>query len=510
MKPQAPPHIGDPITSNGQHSGDAPTVEDIIPTPLLLARSVPSFPTSALASWQAEYVTALAEATQTPADLAAVIVLCCTAAAAGGRATVEARPGWVEPLNIFGAVGMPPGSRKSAVFAAATTPLLHTEKTLTERTGAEIAEATARRLIADHAAAKAAQRAAAADEGQERDDLTAEAIAAAQMAEAIFVPTKPRLLADDATVEAVGSLLAQQGGRLALMSPEGDVFEVMAGKYNAAPMISVFLKAHSGDSLRVDRKGRDAEYVERPALTIAATVQPAVIERLSRTEGFRGRGLLARFLWSVPPTNMGTRSSTAPAVPANIDSTYLQNMGTLVLTLAEWTDPAIITLDPDAHRLLIAIMDELEPRLGPKGDLYHVADWAGKWAGAIVRIAGLIHLSTHYRDGWKRPITATTMASAISVGRYFLQHALAVFDMMGADPNRIKASKVSQWMAGREQITRRDVHAAFRSDFPLAADVDPVLELLEDHGWIRRAPDPPRDGAGRPPSPSYIVNRRAA
>ena len=39
----------------------------------------------------------------------------------------------------------------------------------------------------------------------------------------------PRLVADDITPEAAASLLAEQGGRLAVLSAEGGIFTTLAG-----------------------------------------------------------------------------------------------------------------------------------------------------------------------------------------------------------------------------------------------------------------------------------------
>jgi len=64
--------------------------------------------------------------------------------------------------------------------------------------------------------------------------------------------TLPRLLADDASPERLGTLLHDNAGRLALMSPEGDVFDLIAGRYsvNNAPNLGVYLKGHAGDAMR--------------------------------------------------------------------------------------------------------------------------------------------------------------------------------------------------------------------------------------------------------------------
>src|SRR4029453_13958294 len=57
---------------------------------------------------RANYVQAVATATQTPPDLAGMMVLSVLAAAAGGLAEVAVRPDWREPPNLFAAVGMSP------------------------------------------------------------------------------------------------------------------------------------------------------------------------------------------------------------------------------------------------------------------------------------------------------------------------------------------------------------------------------------------------------------------
>ena len=113
------------------------------------------------------------------------------------------------------------------------------------------------------------------------------------------MPAKPRLLADDATPEIIASLLAEQGGRLSVMSAEGGIFDIIAGRYSGTPNMEVFLKGHAGDRLRVNRQGRE-EYIESPALTMGLTVQPVVLEDIGRIKGAGGRGLLARFLYSLP------------------------------------------------------------------------------------------------------------------------------------------------------------------------------------------------------------------
>jgi putative DNA primase/helicase len=194
-----------------------------------------------------------------------------------------------------------PGSRKSAVVRDVTGPLLELERELVDAKAAAILEAGTASKVAERAAGKAA-----ADQAQA---ALADAIAAARRAAGIQVPAPPRLLVDDATPEALASLLAEQGGRIALLSPEGDVFDMMAGCYaqGGGPNLGVYLTGHAGDPLRVDRKGRPPEHVDRPVLTVGLAVQPEVLRQIADRPGFRGRGLLARFLWALPAGTVGRR-----------------------------------------------------------------------------------------------------------------------------------------------------------------------------------------------------------
>src|SRR6266571_5924315 len=239
-------------------STPAPAWEGV-PVPLSARRLLPPFPIDALPGWVADMVAAVAEATQTPPDLAGCLALACLATAAGGRVVVEVRPGWREPTNLFTLVALPPGARKSTVFTTMTAALLAAQRALQEnvvplRVRAEIEAKAA------HARAQTTAHAAEAAYGSDHaDKALAEAEGAAMTANEITVPPIPRLVADDVTPEAAASLLAEQDGRLAVLSPEGGIFTTLAGRYTGAPNLEVFLKGHAGDLLIVDRKGRPPE-----------------------------------------------------------------------------------------------------------------------------------------------------------------------------------------------------------------------------------------------------------
>jgi replicative DNA helicase len=483
------------------------------PAPLGGLGRLPDFPCESLPRWGAAMVAAIADFTQTPPDLAGVVYLGVLAAAAGGRAEVEVRSGWREPVNLYAAPAMPPGTRKSAVFREMTAPLLDAEMALQEAARSSITEAAVAAEISQQQARKAVEAAAKIDPKDHKeaaDDAKANAIALADYARSVEVPAWPRLFADDATAEALTSLLAQQGGRIAVLSAEGDLFDIMSGRYSRdgqTANLGVFLKGHAGDLLLVDRKGREPERIGRPALTIVVTIQPQVLLDIARRPALRGRGLLARILYCLPPDNVGFRRIDADPVAEGIAGTYRQKVTALALSLADWTDPAALILTPEARKLLAEYQEEIEPRLRAEGgDLADVRDWAAKLAGATVRIAGLLHLADDLERGWANPVSQDTMRQAIDLGRYFTEHARAAFRQMGMDPLISDAETLLAWIKRTRsaEFSKRDLFRGVQNDrFKKAIDVDEPLALLVDHGYVRAVQSSAPGKTGRPASPRY-------
>jgi replicative DNA helicase len=157
----------------------------------------------------------------------------------------------------------------------------------------------------------------------------------------------------------------------------------------------------------------------------------------------------------------------------------------------------------------LALEWEVEPRLAPAGAWAHIVDWGSKYVGAVVRLAGLLSLADRVRDGWGQPVDLATIERAATLGIYFAEHALAAFDAMGADPLVDDARYVLDWIERQraERFTKRELFSAVaRTRFRKAADLDPVLNLLTAHGYLQVAPIPERAGAGRPPSPAWLVH----
>jgi len=476
------------------------------PEPASLARrpDPPRFPVERLPGWVGTFVLAEAEATQTPVDMAAMFALAALATVCGGRVQVEPVPGWVEGLNLFVVVAMEPGSRKSAVHRAILAPIVAYERLLVETAAPDIAEQHTIRQVAEAAHSRLVKAAAAAKKPDERLALEAEARTAAAALERLAVPTPPRLFTADVTPEKLASMLHENRGRMAVLSAEGGIFDLMAGRYSSGiPNLDVYLAGHAGDPIRVDRRGRSAEYVDQPALTMGLAVQPYVLARIGRKDDFTGRGLLDRFLYAIPAGTVGHRRIRVQPVAAEVSQRYDTSLRALAATCDGLTETATLTLSPEAIERFHEWRAAIEPRRRHDADLGHIGGWSSKLDGAVVRIAGLLHLADTFTTGWDTPISDATVAGALEIGDYLIGHALASFDEIGTDAVDVDARRVLRWVVGRPAFTKRECHIAHRSRFPRASELDAILGLLQERGYIRAVAR--EAGRGRP-SERFEVN----
>ncbi len=464
---------------------------------------LPDFPTHVLPDVLRRWVEAESHATQTPADLAALLALSVCSVGIARRVVVEPRPGWREPVNLFTAVLLEPGNRKSAVFADAMKPLRELEAELIEAARPEVARAQSDRRQ-DEARLRKLEKTAAEKGRRSRQARHEAGNLAADLAEQAE-PVLPRLIVDDATAEKLGIMLAEQGGRIASMSPEGGVFDLMAGLYSKSgiPQFGVYLMGHSGDDLITDRVSRKSVRVERPALTCAYAMQPAVIEGLAENAAFRGRGLLGPV--SVRgPAKLDRSAGNRPRAGFRRHAGSVSPSGAGAGRSGRRTSSCNCR---PTRRPCFAIGKPKSKRCWPK---------AGKWKSCATGARSW----PAQRCGWRpcciawsmaRPgiSRGRTIAAAVEIARYLVPHAEAVLNMMLASEETADddARYVLRWIErhGRREFTKRDAQQHGKRRFPKADDIDPALAELTRRGYIRLRPVE-ASGPGRPPSPTYEVN----
>ena len=478
----------------------------------------PVFPIDVLPPWAKAWCVEMATALQVPIDLPAMLVLAVISLCIAKKIGVCIKPGWTEPTNIYTAITLGVGEGKSPAFTHATEPVYDWEEEKRAKLAPQIADAQEQRHLLDERRKRARQTAARSGNTPKGKSAEEEARGLAVELDGLDVPVLPRLVADDATPEAVGRLLAEQGGRLGIFSSEGGPFAILAGRYSEGRAnLELFCKSYSGDPYTLDRMGRPSLHVRAPLLTIALTVQPSVIAGLAGTQEMRGQGLLARFLYAVPLSKVGLRDADPPSMAAATAAAYVAAIRTLLDLEAETNDddeiePRTIPLADDARDELIAFKRRLEPRLGETGDLRAIADWGNKLTGTTARLACVLHVAEHIGADPFDPfvtIQRMTVLRAIAIADYAIEHARAAFGVMGADPTTELAKHVLAWVLrqGDDEVSQRDIHRGVHSQVRRAADLEKPIAILVERGYLRPLDATPT--GGRPKSPTYAVNPRA-
>ena len=466
--------------------------------------TLPTFPVEAFPPAIRDYVLAVAETTQTPVDIAATAALAVLALCQQGKYRIKGKDDWIEPLNLFTVIVAEPSERKSAVISHMTGAVHRFEAEYnTQHSGAVERSRAEKRIL----------------ERQQRsiEDLVVKGKAHLEdlqdisMQLANFREVMPmRLYVDDVTTEKLTSVLAENNGTAAVVSAEGGIFDMLAGIYTKNVNIDVFLKAHSGDNIRVDRIGRSSESIFHPALTVLLAVQPSVLSGMMSNGTFRGRGLTARFMYCMPRSKVGERKYRSEPIPAEVDRCY-EVMIRNLLNEEKPQTPDLIYLSPEADKLLEGFACDVEGKL--KSEYADIPDWAGKLVGAVLRISGLLCRANnaYCADFLDVPdatvVSAEQMAGAIAIGRYFTEHSRAAYSLMGAD-NLVKQSQYvldAIVKNGLLEFTRRDIMRICRS-FKTADSVQPVLNHLADLGYVALKETEQTASKGRPGNPTYLVN----
>jgi hypothetical protein len=485
-----------------------------------LTPELPAFPVEALPSTLGEWVRATAHATQTPADLAAWGALAVLASTAMGVATVDCGS-WNEELALYAVIAMPSGDRKSAVLRAATAPLRELEASWQASAAPAVAAAAHRRDVLERRARHLTERAAKAS-ADDRHEAERHALNARGELDALPEPVAPRLLADDATPEALAGLLARHG-RIAILAAESAILDNAPGRYSdGRANLHLLCNAYAGERTSIDRRGRAPEQIPRPLVTLALTIQPIYLARLVGDELAREQGFVARCVLAQPASLLGRRSVDAPPVPEHVERRWealVRRFADLATADKADTTPLrggpgacsvgsvstsggfTVTLGLEARLLLNELRAAIEPRLAPAGNLRPIAAWVNRHAGRIARLAALLHLAEHAPA---TPVSAQTMGAALSIGAYTLAHAQAA--LTGHDE---QVGGAIRWLAvhARPTVTVRELHRGPLHGRGPAAAADQLARRLSDHGYLRSSDSgPSRAAGGRPASPTYHVH----
>jgi len=446
----------------------------------------------------------LAEGAGAPVDYVAIGFLTVAASLIGGKR--KARPyataNWQEPCILWSAVVGDPSSNKSPAMDAAASPLRQMEADHAISHGSDLLrwETESERAKVERAAWQENVKTAVKDN-----------LGVPSMPEAAIVPDEPvrrRLLVQDATPEAVGSILAG--------NPSGTLHlrDELAGWLNSFDRYSpggreFWLEAFRGSHHVIDRKGSKGPIsIPFNGVSVLGTIQP---EKLSSCLlNGADDGLVARFLWAWPDPVPYRR-------PRQIaDESKL-------LELYRWLDalpwgvgfdggkvPVTIPLDDAAATLFERWTRGNQEGLEDAGSLYK--GFCGKLTGLVLRLALTSALTEAGATGSPEPkaISARTVAAVCEfVDGYAKPSAVRVFGDAALPVVERHAATLARYIR-RHKMQRINAREMKRPPHRLpglteAAPLNAAIEFLVEANWLHPIGSRAGENPGRK-SADFAVN----
>ena len=507
-------HIDDPPGSpNDPVPADAGTEKQespptawppIVPIAPLLPKPHP-MPIDTFPSMVCAFVTAASIFLQVDPSIIGLLLLGLTAAAVQRRYQVQLFGG-PKPTGAFILISAATGVRKSAALSLLRKPFdkYEREMQLIQKSELQTWKDT---LKIDTTRKNALSKQATACKPAERAQLLAEIQTLNEQIEEHERHKPPifRLFADDVTDEMQVKLMEQTGGSLTVLSSEAGLLERLAkGRYDNLPNLDPYLKGYSGESIQIDRKNSESNYVRDARLSLVLATQPSVLQMAIQNQTFASRGLLPRFWFcAADDSNVGFRDIDPPDIPQNLAAFY----DGLVRKLVTDTDQGTLFMDPEALRAYQSFRRDAEAERQPGGVLRddYIAGWGARLDEHCGRIAAQLHVLSCYESGLvpsTTPISLQTVEDAILLTKGFLlPQAISVYAPVQAHPSAVRARELLTRLVrvvqpdseGNRTISLRDLKRKCKAKDMQAHLIDSLSDL-GTAGYIRMTETMPPGG----------------
>ena len=329
---------------------------------------------------------------------------------------------------------------------------------------------------------------------EKKDDVTAEEIAELQT-KLSNIPQSNfrRIVVDDITPESLVHQL-EENGTLLMISDEAGMLGNFSGRYNNnIPNLDLLLKSWNGETYISDRATRGTIVLKKPYMSICLACQPYVFDSMINNSAFRGSGLIARFVYCFPNSNIGTRKYDTQAVPEGVAKSYKDLIYTLLGTKFTYHDEKELYLhfDGKAYKEFVDYYNNyIEPQLVT--EMAFCKDWGGKYHGLILRLCGIIHCvkcALNDANPIENRVTLDTFCNSIEIGEYFREQAIYAYSLGDIDIGTVKAERVLNKIRskGVREIRQNDLYKLCRCTlFKNATDFGETMDMLEEYNYIAR------------------------
>jgi len=387
------------------------------------------FPANVLPEPIRGFVTEAAAALGCDVSFVALPTLSALAAAIGNARRIELKASWREPCVFWTAVVGDSGSLKSPALGLATAELrrLQSEALDAHESQMKTHEQFALLHEADLAAWKRTGRKNAEPPPEPPEE-----------------PKPARYLTTDTTIEALVDRLADNPRGILLARDElaGWLTSFDQYKGGRGGDCSHWLSMFRAEPILTDRKSGDRRitHVERAAVSICGTIQPAILARTLSREHFEDE-LAARFLLAMPPAlpKQWNESTVSTATLAAVETLYCR-----LLALDFDGEPVDVPLSGDGKRAWVAFYNaHAKQTASTAGDLKAAYS---KLEAYCARLALLVHVVRQASGEPIRQVDAASVEAAATLVGWFGHETHRIYATLSQTDEERERNQLIGWI----------------------------------------------------------------
>ena len=422
---------------------------------------------------------------------------------------------WLVVPNLWGCIVGRPSVLKSPALAEAASPLGRMEaEARAEHKQAEKEHNIATELAAmrQEQAKKAAKAAMKKGNETEAEDLLAEAAA-----DDLEAPTERRYRTNDATVEKLGELLADNPRGLLMFRDELAGWLAGLDKEGREGERGFFLEAFNGTSgFTYDRIGRGTVRIDACTVSVLGGTQPGKLSQYVRHAikgGYGDDGLMQRFQLLVWPDRGhwrhvdrwpdGRAKEQAFEVFQRLAHITADEVGAVK---GEYDDIASLRFDGGGQDVFDEWYATLMGRIGREDMPSYLESHLAKYASLMPSLALIIHLA----EGGIGPVSEYAAQRAAAWCEYLESHARRMY-APGLKGDELAAIELAKKLKARQigpQFKIRELYRKGWSGLSTSEEAEGAVEVLADCGWL--IAETSSSSAGGRPTTIYTVNPRIA
>lgn len=436
-----------------------------------------------------EYTLALSKSTETPIEFCFMNILAVISIVCQRIAKVQVKPDYHETLTLWVCNAMESGNRKSPVISKISEPLREIEKSMAQEVKKQRSEIEERNFAHTEAIKNSRNAITKIQKGKKNKFLSSDEIDIElnnienEKEKLEDLPSLPQLTTSDSTPEGIVRLLKENSGYIGILSDEGGILDTINGRYNNnIPNLDVFLKGYSGDYVSVNRMHNDPISVDSANVAFGISPQPSVLLNIMSDTNLRNRGFIARFCLLLPESRVGYRISLTPSIPSELSHDYSY----LLKKLMSINNQLILCLSTEAFKHWLKLSEETEREMRVSGKFFKIKDWASKYPGKVIRIAGILHLIKNANNPEKTTINIDTFIQAQKIGELVMDHVEYIYNDFLEDENN-EFKHLITWLrkTSNRSFSFRECQHSLKSIFQKAESLEPVIQQAINAGLIR-------------------------